>query len=86
VGWCTKLTAQQILAPLKDGPGNGQRSSFLHCLDHTILKSFIISTICGSKFSYQLFTPALVRDKLQEAGRVSQPQATLGKQAPPISQ
>jgi len=85
-GMCTNLTEWKILVPLRDGPGNRQRSYFSSLWITPISKSFIISTICGSKFLHLLFTLALVRDILQEAGRVSQPQATLGRQASPISQ
>jgi len=85
-GMCTNLTAWKILVPLRDGPGNGQRSYFSSLWITRFSKSFIIFTICGSKFSHQLFILALVRDILQEAGRVSRPQATLGRQASPISQ
>jgi hypothetical protein len=52
-------------------PPCGLHHSFLHLVDYTILKSLIISIICGSKFSHQLFTLVLVRDILQEAGRGS---------------
>ena len=85
-GMCTNLTAWKILVPLRDGPGNEQTSYFSTLWITPFSKSFIISTICGSKFSLQLFTLALVRDILQEAGRVSRPQATLGRLASPISQ
>jgi hypothetical protein len=70
-GMYTNLTAWKILVPLKDGPGNGQRSYFYTLWITPFSKSFIISTICGSKFSHQLIILALVRDILQEAGRES---------------
>lgn len=82
----TNLTAWKILVPLRDGPGNRQRSYFSTLWITPFSKSFIISTICGSKFSHKLFIFALVRDILQDVGRESRPQATLGRQASPISE
>jgi hypothetical protein len=60
---------------------------FSHLLDLTILNSFIILTSCGSKLSHQQFRLTLVRELIQELGRVSRTQTTWqGRQAPSNSQ
>jgi hypothetical protein len=60
---------------------------FFHLLDLTILNSITILTSCGSKLSHQQFKLTLVRDLIQEAGRVPQPQTARQRwQAPSMSQ
>jgi hypothetical protein len=56
-------------------------------LDLTILNSFIIIVSCGSEFSHRLFRLAIIRDIIQEAGQVPQPQTTRhGRQASSMNQ
>jgi len=47
---------------------------FFHFLNLTILNSFIILASCGSNLSHRQFRLMLVRDPIQEAGRVPRPQ------------
>jgi len=43
---------------------------FFHLLDLNILNSTIILASCGSKLSHRQFRLSLVRDPIQEGGRV----------------
>jgi hypothetical protein len=59
---------------------------FFHLMDLTILNSFIILAYFGSKLSHWQFTLTLVRDLIQEAGRVPRLQpAGWRSQAPSMS-
>jgi hypothetical protein len=59
---------------------------FFHLMDLTILNSFIIHASCGSKLSHWQYRLTLVRDLIQDAGRVPQPQpAGWRRQAPSTS-
>jgi hypothetical protein len=43
---------------------------FFHLLDLTVLNSYIIPHTCGSKLSHREFQLRLIRDLIQEGGRV----------------
>jgi hypothetical protein len=49
---------------------------FFHLLDLSILNSYILLTSCGSKLTHRDFRLTLVRDLIQEGGRVPRPQTT----------
>jgi hypothetical protein len=46
------------------------KNLFFHLLDLTVLKSYIILHSCGSKLSHRDFQLSLIRDLIQEGGRV----------------
>jgi len=56
-----------------------------HLLDLTILNSFIMHASFCSKLSYQQFRLTLVRDLIQEAGRVQQPKTTRQERQAPFT-
>jgi len=64
-----------------------KKKLFFHLLDLTILNTLTILTYSGSNLSHQQFGLTLVRDQIQEARRVPQPQTAIQiKQAPSTSQ
>jgi len=48
------------------------KETIFHLLDLMILNSFILLTPCGTKLSHRDFRLALVRNLIQEGGRVIQ--------------
>jgi len=63
----------------------GTNKLFSHLLDLTILSSFITHASFCSKLSNQQFRLTLVRDLIQEAGRVHQPKTTRQERQAPFT-
>lgn len=61
------VTTWWTLIPFRDSPKNGQKKIFFHFPDPTILTS------CDSKWLHWLFRLTMIRDLIQEVGRVHKP-------------